>query len=361
MRKKVAKLKDDDIVCAEKFNRKIFVMILRGIRYEPVIDASGVRNFHKRGYSFHLLFYLFGLRFHGSSFVTKTTTLCARPGNMPLKADGATPKEWVPRCIIRNKRKKIVLNAVGLSGLGLEFLIQTGWWQRLTEPFQISVMSLAPTPEGRHAELEGIFYRLAAAKKYEHWSADWGIQVNRSCPNGGLNPNDLIDEVIPMLEMANKALPQSISLTLKFGPEVHPRSMLRIANHRRCDALCFCNTLPFGKQPLWAQETPPVDWKELFGTDDPKESPMAKRFPGFAGGLSGAPLKPFVLEWLRAVRALGIQKPIIAGGGLLSANDAGLAFDAGADAISPGSVVMLTPTQVRPMIRGAREYARRRC
>ena len=335
-------------------------MILRGIDFGPVLDASGVRNFDKKGYPFHPLFYLFGLRFGGSSFVTKTTTLLAREGNMSLKADGVTPKELLPRCIIRNKRKKFVLNAVGLSGKGLEFYIQAGWWQKFTEPFQISVMSLATTAEGRQAELEGIFYRLATTKKHEHFRSDWGIQVNRSCPNGGLNPNDLIDEVVPMLEMAKRVLPESVSLTLKFGPEVHPRSMVRIANHPRCDCICFCNTLPFGKQPLWAKETPPVDWKALFGTDDPKESPLAKRFPGFAGGLSGAPLKPFVLEWLRTVRTLGIQKPIIAGGGLLSSNDAGLAFDAGADAVSPGSIAMLAPTQVRPFIRGAHAYARRR-
>lgn len=341
-------------------------MILRGIDFGPVLQASGATNFygHGRGrghgWWYHRLLHFFGLNWSGSTVVTKTTTLLARPGNMPLKKDGVTPKEWVPRCIIRNRHKKVVLNAVGLSGPGLEFLINSGKWQRRTEPFQISVMSLQATPEGRQAELEGIFYRLAAAKKYEHFRADWGVQVNRSCPNGGLNPNDLIDEVVPMLEMAEKTLPESVSLTLKFGPEVHPRSMLRIARHSRCDALCFCNTLPFGKQPLWAKETPPVDWKALFGTDDLKESPMARRFPGFAGGLSGAPLKPFVLEWLRAVRVLGIQKPIIAGGGLLSANDAGLAFDAGADAVSPGSIAMLAPTQVRSTIRGAHEYARRR-
>jgi len=335
------------------------MIALRGVRFESVIDASGVRNFHQKGYPFHLLFFLFGLRFHGSSFVTKTTTLLPRAGNMPLKKDGATPKEWVPRCIIRNKRKKIVLNAVGLSGPGLEFLIQTGWWQRLTEPFQISVMSLAPTPNGRQAELEGIFYRLAAAKKYEHFRADWGIQVNLSCPNGGLDPNDLIDEVVPMLEMAEKAIPQSVSLTLKFGPEAHPKSICRIARHPRCDALCFCNTLPFGKQALWTQYARPVDWKELFGTDDPTDSPMAKRFPGFAGGLSGAPLKLLVLEWVRAVRELGIQKPIIAGGGLLSAEDAGFAFDAGADAVSFGSIAMLAPTKVASAIRDARRRARK--
>ena len=335
-------------------------MILRGINFGPVLQASGVTNFHGRGYWYHWPFCFIGLDFRGSTKVTKTTTFLGRPGNMPLKKDGVTPKKWFPRCIIVNLRKQYGLNAVSLSGPGLEFLIQAGWWQKFTESFQISVMSLQPTSAGRQAELDGIFRRLAAAKKYEHFCADWGIQVNLSCPNGGLDPNDLISEAVPILEMAERVLPESISLVLKFGPEVHPRSMLRVANHPRCDAVCFCNTLPFGKQPRWAEKTPPVDWKALFGTDDPEESPMAKRFPGFAGGLSGAPLKPFLLEWLRAVRQLGIHKPIIAGGGLLSANDAHLAFDAGSDAISPGSIAMLAPTQVRPMIRGAHKYARQR-
>ena len=342
-------------------------MILRGINFGPVLQASGATNFygHGRGrghgWWYHRLLHHCGLDWANSTVVTKTTTLLARKGNMPLKEDGVTPKEWVPRCIIVNRKKKVVLNAVSLSGPGLDFLISSGEWQKRTEPFLVSVMSLMPTAEGRRAELDAIFDHLATAKKTGIFTpTGWGVQVNRSCPNGGLNPNDLIDEVIPMLEMAEKVLPASVPLTLKFGPEVHPRSMIRIANHPRCDCVCFCNTLPFGKQPLWAKETPPVDWKALFGTDDPKESPLAKRFPGFAGGLSGAPLKPFVQEWPRAVRALGIQKPIIAGGGLLSANDAGLAFDAGADAVSPGSIAMLAPTQVRPFIRGAHWYAKRR-
>lgn len=339
-------------------------MILRGINFGPVLQASGATNFygHGRGrghgWWYHKALHYLGLDFRGSTVVTKTTTLLARAGNMPLKRDGVTPKEWVPKCIIIDWRKQCVLNAVGLSGPGLEHLLNSGKWQQRPEPFQISVMSVQRTSEGRQTELEGIFYRLAVAKKYGHFHADWGIQVNLSCPNGGLDPNDLIPEVVPMLEMAEKTLPPSIPLTLKFGPEVHPSSMLRIANHPRCDALCFCNTLPFGMQPLWAKRTPHVDWKALFGTDDPKSSPMAKRFPGFAGGLSGAPLKPLLLEWLHAVRILGIQKPIIAGGGLLSAEDAGFAFDAGADAVSFGSIAMLAPTKVASAIKGTHWYAR---
>lgn len=335
-------------------------VVLRGIPFEPVIQASGVTNFDGRGFWFHRLLRPFGLDFRGSTIVTKTTTLLRRPGNMPLKKDGITPKEWKPKCIAVNWDKRCALNAVGLSGPGLDFLIAAGWWQAFTEPFMVSVMSLQGTPAGRAAELDAMFKRLSAAKRLERFHADWGVQVNLSCPNGGIDPNDLVDEAIPLLELANRRLHRAIPLTLKFGPEVHPSSMLRVARHPRCDAICFCNTLPFGKQPLWAKQTPPVPWKALFGTDDPNESPIAKRFPGFPGGLSGAPLKPFLLEWLRAVRGLGVQKPIIAGGGLLSGDDAREAFDAGADAISPGSIAFLAPLEARPMIRKARGYARQR-
>ncbi len=332
-------------------------MILRGINFGPVLQASGATNFHGKGWWYHKPLHFFGLNFRGSTIVTKTTTFLARPGNMPLKPDGVTPKEWLPRCIIVNRRKKVALNAVSLSGPGLNFLINALWWQNFTEPFLISVMSLQKTAEGRLAELQAIFHRLSSAKQYEQFRADWGVQLNFSCPNGGIDPKALIDEVIPTLEMAEKSLSPSVPLMLKFGPDVHPESIVRIANHPRCDAICVFNTLPYGKHPTWAKVTAPIDWKSLFGSDS---SPMEKRFPGFAGGLSGAPLKPFLLEWLTLVRVLGVTKQIVAGGGLLSANDAKQAFDAGANAVSPGSIAMLAPTQVRPMILGAHRYARQR-
>src|SRR3989338_1461637 len=341
-------------------------MVLCGIDFGPVLQASGATNFYDHGrgrghgWWYHRLLHYFGLDWSNSTVVTKTTTLLARKGNMPLKKDGVTPKEWMPKCIIINRKKKAVLNAVSLSGPGLEFLIASGEWQKRTEPFFISVMSLMPTATRRKAELDAIFDRLCAAKKYEHFNADWGVQINFSCPNGGVDPNDLIDEVVPILELAEKRLPDTVPLMPKFGPEAQPSSMLRIVRHSRCSALCFCNTLPFGKHPAWAKHIQPVDWKVLFGTDDQKESPMAKRFPGFRGGLSCAPLLAFVLEWVKAVRALGIRVPINAGGGILSRNDTGFVFDAGADSVFLGSIAMLARTRVRATIRGAHWYARQR-
>ncbi|TSC67060.1 MAG: hypothetical protein G01um101472_541, partial [Parcubacteria group bacterium Gr01-1014_72] len=255
-----------------------------------------------------------------------------------------------------------VLNAVSLSGPGLRFLLDAKRWQSYGKPMLISVMSLAKTPSERKAELflmcemiASEYRELAVMRGY---APQWGIQINFSCPNGGVDPNDLIAEVVPILEMADEMLPSQIPVMPKFGPEIHPASVLQIARAPRCDALCVFNTMPFGKHPTWTQEAPPIAWKGIFGTDDPKESPMAKRFPGFAGGYSGEALLPFLLEWLRKVRALGVTTPICGGGGILSPADAYKVFDTGADAISPGSIAMLAPTQVRKTIRAAHAYVR---
>lgn len=342
--------------------------MLRGINFGPVLQASGATNFYGPGFGrghgwwFHPLLFPLGLNWKGSTTVTKTTTLFARRGNMPRKRDGVTPRELMPRCIIVKPRRKVVLNAVSLSGPGLDFLLASGEWQRRTEPFFISVAPSSETPKGRKMELEEVFRRLAAAKRDGQFRAEWGLQINVSCPNSDADPSALIDEVAPTLESAAQILPPTIPVTAKFGPELPPKTLKQIiaaASSGRLDAVCVFNTLPFGRYPRWAEGLPPVDWHGLFGTADPKESPLAKRFPGFAGGLSGAPLLPFLVAWLCQARKEGITIPINAGGGILSPVAARAVFDAEADSISLGSIALLAPIKVGAAIRAAREYARR--
>jgi dihydroorotate dehydrogenase len=331
-------------------------MKLRGISFSPVFQASGVTNLDCGGYWHHWWLHYLGLNFEGTTKVTKTTPLLRRIGNMPLKSDGVTPKERLPRCVIVNFKHKAVLNAVSLSSPGLEFCINAGWWQQFEEPFFISIMSVADTREGRLAECEGIMRRLAAAKKFECWRADWGIQWNWSCPNLSHDPREFLEEMLPALEMADEALPEAIPIMLKLGPETPPEAAIALSKHKRCDALTFSNTLKFGSHPAWSKKSPPIDWKGIFGTDNPLESPMAKRFPGFPGGYSGAGLKPFVLEWVTRVRELGVRIPIIAGGGIVAPNDPGFYIDAGADGIALGTIATLNPLKVRETIRQALFY-----
>jgi len=269
---------------------------------------------------------------------------------MPLKSDSVTPKELFPHCIIVDHIRELALNAVSLSGPGLEFLLNTGRWQKRTDNFFISLMSLAKTPTDRLGEATEMFSMVSHRKN--EFRGRFGIQYNLSCPNGGLDPLVMVGEAIPILEKADLMLTPDIPFLFKFGPDLHPIAARRITAHRRCDGLVVFNTLPFGTHPVWAERTPPVDWKKLFGTDNPKESPMAKRFPGFPGGLSGAPLLPFLLEWIDIIRERDVtDKHIQAGGGLLSIDDIKAVRRAGADSVSIGSASFLKPLRVGKLVR----------
>lgn len=329
-------------------------MILRGIKFPPVQAASGVLNFFGEGYWFHRFFRIFfKMRLKGAEFVSKTSTLLPRTGNLPLKNDGVTPKEMFPQCIIVNQKKGFALNAVSLSGPGLEFLLSSRRWQSRTEPFSISIMSLAKTESERIDETKEMF-RMINHRRKEFRSA-FCVQANKSCPNGGLDRATLVEETLPMLDMAEECLDPQIPLVIKLGPDAHPLSAAKIASHTRCDGLSILNTLPFGTNPKWMSPSQFVLWEKLFGTSDPKKSPLSLRFPGFPGGLSGEPIFPLLLEWLRQARAAGIRKHIVAGGGILSSDSVDLVKNIGADSVSICSIVFLKPWKVTSSIRRARQ------
>ena len=63
-------------------------MKLRSIDFGHVMDASGVRGWFGDGYPFHRLVVPFGLKFTGSTFVAKTTTLEPHQGNITTRSDG---------------------------------------------------------------------------------------------------------------------------------------------------------------------------------------------------------------------------------------------------------------------------------
>src|SRR3989344_2132726 len=122
-------------------------MKLRGIDFGNVWGASGVQGFFGEGYWFHKLPFV-GANFKGVTFVSKTATLYPRQGNMLLNKY-YEPQEWFPSFV-----KGLALNAVGLSNPGLVLLLNAFAWQNRTEPFVISLMSLARTPAGRLEEFK---------------------------------------------------------------------------------------------------------------------------------------------------------------------------------------------------------------
>lgn len=314
--------------------------------FGPVWDASGVRNFDGRGWWYHLLLWLFGLRFKGSTFVAKTTTLSPRTGNMPLKADGRTPVELLPSCVKVKWWKGTALNAVGLSGPGVEFWLKSGIWQRRTEPFFISFMAVEKTVEERLQETKGFVELL---KRYlPRFRAIVGIQLNLSCPNVGAIKRPREEFVSEASEHLDILAELGVVVIVKFSVTTDIDTARKIAEHPACSGVCISNTVP------WMEFQMRIDWHGIFGSGG---SPL--RHIG-GGGLSGKPLFPLVCEWVSEAKMSGFPKPINAGGGILSKRDAIKLFQLGADSVFLGSVAFLRGWRVAGIIRGVNRYWRAR-
>ncbi|MDP1709634.1 MAG: hypothetical protein Q8L21_01980 [Candidatus Komeilibacteria bacterium] len=264
-------------------------------------------------------------------------------GNMWLDRVTLQPLHWRPDCVWYDWRRGITLNAVGLSGPGARALLDRGLWQQRTEPFFISFMSVAATPEARLAELGRFVETLSWYK--EGFRVRFGLQINISCPNVGLDPKILVPEARSALDIAAVL---GIPLIVKISVEAKPQDVANIAKHPACDALCVGNTIKFGHLPEQ------IDWVGLFGTADPAKSPLAK-YGG--GGLSGPPLLPVLGEWLYRYRQIDQKTPISACGGIFSVRDALWLLEyRGANAIELGTVATLRPWRLQRIIRAVNAY-----
>lgn len=312
-------------------------MILRGIDFSHILEGSGTEGFFGEGYWYHKYLKPFGLDFEGSTFVAKTTTLRPRKGNLPLKKDGITPEDLFPECIKVYFWKGIVLNSVGLSGPGAKFMFEDGRWQKIKKPFFISFMAVGESFEMRY--LETINFAILFKKFLTCFNAPVGLQINGSCPNVKIDALKPAEEMKKMLEVLSAYV--SVPLIPKISVLMSVETAKEIADDPNCDALCVSNTIPWGALP------DKINWKKLFGTD---VSPLAE-FGG--GGMSGKPLLPIVAEWVADARKIGITKPIIAGGGILSPDDVNILKSAGASSVSVSSAAILRGWRVKKIIRRA--------
>ncbi len=323
-------------------------MLIRGVRFNYCFDQSGVRNFFGEGYPYHRPFKLFpGFRFDDCTFVAKTTTLEPRRGkayqeggNMSLESDFVTPAEFKPACISVTPRSFLqgaALNAVGLSGPGVEGLLSTGKWQEYPRPFMISVMTVTKTP---FAEL---YTLVKLIKQHQPFRAKFGVQLNKSCPNveHAQAVADVVKDTRMDLAILRDALGSRVPLVVKLNALFPVSAAKDMADDRNCDGICNSNTIPW-------KDVPEVVRRELFKTEI---SPL-DHLGG--GGLSGAYwLFRLVENWMIQARAAGIKKPIIAGGGILKAAHVDRLAQAGASAVAVGSVAFLRPWRVGSIIERA--------
>ncbi len=316
---------------------------LRGICFPPVMNASGARGFFGEGYWYHGLWSLAGLSFKNCGFTAKTMTLHPRAGNMPMETNGITPKDWFPKCIVAKPITGVALNAVGLSNQGAATLLATLMSHKLSvthAPFFLSFMAVEKTIDERLQELRE-FVRLLAPIAHG-LGASFGLEINVSCPNAGKKMDAhhpaFAEELWSMLDIA-QAL--EIPLQIKLNALASIPDIYIASKHPACDALVMGNTIP------WGCFSNRIDWDKLFGSS---ESPL-KHLGG--GGLSGWPLRAIHREWIQNARTCGITKPIWGCGGIDSPQAVDEYARAGANGIQFGTVCMLRPWQVQPIIKRA--------
>lgn len=311
-------------------------MKLRNLEFGTVFCAPGARGFFGEGYWYHPIWKAMGLTWKNTTFVAKTTTLNARAGNMPLKADGITPRNLRPKCIMVDFRQGLVLNAVGLSGPGLCQLLKDWRWQAAKQPFMLSFMSIGETPQERINELRAFITTMLELQP--RISVAIALQLNFGCPNTDHAPAERFDELQTMLDLTQCL---DIPVMVNFSVAAPIDIMVCAASHSACDGLWIANTVPWGD--------PRIDWQRLFGDT---VSPLTRHgLP--PGGLSGPPCLPLAIKAVEQVRAAGVTKPIVAGNGVRRAADAEKLLWSGADGIAIGTAAMLRPWRMRSIIRAA--------
>lgn len=324
-----------------------------------VFGKSGVQGFfgeideHRHHKLFQLLFK--GFSFRNMVFVAKTITLKPRvypnSSNTELR-DIYKVKKFFPESIWVNLRsffKGYLLNAVGLANPGAKVMFSLRKWQNRGDIFQISFMPVEKTKEGKIFETIE-FCKILLENSYLKNTFTYALQINFSCPNTGHEEKQDSSEIIEVLSVLRKMIPNLV-LIPKLNLLFDQKTVVAIKPY--CDAFSITNTLEFGKKESreW--------WKKLF----PKEkSPLLKYFGGrFLGGLSGAPLFPLLVSWLENMERIDDTVIFIAGGGIMKKKDIlKLSEFKIVHGVALGSVATLRPWRLQSLIKYGNKIFRER-
>ncbi len=335
------------------------------IVYAPIFCAPGGRGFFGEGYPWHRYAKFLGMTWKRTSFAAKTVTLEPTKGNMPLKKDGLTPKEFKPKCIEVYPYSGHLVNAVGLSNAGLKRLSKDGRWQDFPTNFMLSFM-----PQGNDLQ-----EKVENARKFvrafidfflrNHFRSQFALQVNCACPNTKTDTACLLSEAEEILGCFEPLRELGIPIVANFNPLVPVETIRRTEPF--CDAFWIANTVP------WGQAADRIDWRKFARSVTRRDehgfakevvpvdknglpvSPLILRGMPAAGGLSGPDCLPITIDTLRKIRSAGISAPIVAGNGIQCGEDVRKVADAGASAVAISSVALLRPHRMRGIIRTAHE------
>jgi dihydroorotate dehydrogenase len=223
-------------------------------------------------------------------------------GTITPRPQAGNPK---PR-LFRLKQDRAVINRMGFNNRGQENALERlRKRDRSRGVVGVNVGANKDSGDRIRDYVEGVV-RMAPVADY--------LTVNISSPNTpGLRNLQAAGELVELLAAVQEARSdQAVPVFLKVAPDLesgdHER-IVRAALDHGIDALIVANTTI--SRPA-----------------------LKSRFAGEAGGLSGAPLNRLALEQLRAFRsASGNAIPLIAAGGIATAEDAWARIQAGASLV----------------------------
>ena len=329
-------------------------MNIDGTEYPNVWCAPGARNFDGKGWWYTLLFKSLSLwhyNWGGAGFVTKTATLEQRDGFMPLKSDGKSPRELMPRCIKVYFFSGHVLNSVGLSGPGLRGVLAMLKADPPDGPFMLSIMCLS---NEKLAELKTMLAMINEFK--ETFTVPFTVQLNLACPNTGEDLTEFYELLDDILDLASA---MDTKLFLNFNPLVPVDVLVEADKHPACAGFWIGNTIPWGFNGInWLHFSSPKRWILKKSPD----SPLPRRLkwkqesgvPRPVGGLSGPVCRNFTLSTIEQARSAGVKKPIIGGNGFQLRWHLDRLWEAQANGVALGIVAMIRPWRLRGLISHAR-------
>jgi len=277
---------------------------------EPVefLTGSGALAYDGRGWIWEYPLRWMGiLNPHEFTIVVKTLTLRPRKGNLRWYAP------WRAVRLIPGG----AVNAVGLTNPGIDWWIRTCYPRMRRMGLQMVVSVYPESVEEARAFAEKLRPLQIAA-----------IELNASCPNVAHCETDTVSHVHSLAVALREA---GHPLIVKVGYD-QPYVAIAQVVEGVAEAIHAINTVP---------------WRLVFPE---RRSPLA-RLGG--GGVSGAPIRPFVREAVRRLRE-HTHLPIIAGGGIATLDDLEELWALGARAFSIGTLFLRTPWIPNRLVRAWR-------
>ncbi len=245
--------------------------------------------------------------------VTKTVTLEPRPGNRPPRL-AETPSG--------------LLNAIGLENVGLRAFLE----EKLPEAAELPAPIVASVAGATPAEFAELAREIASRQEVS------ALEMNISCPNVErprrplwADPEGVADVVAAARRETDK------TLTVKLSPNAADvLSVAEAAERAGADGLVVANTMPGMR----------ID--------------LARRAPALGnetGGLSGRALLPINLALVWHVAA-AVSIPVVASGGISSAEGALEYMMAGATAFQVGTALFADPGAPVSIMTGLIEHMR---